>query len=110
MMPKKERGLLTNAEYRPLEVNEFQDNQDGTESTEILIGVKIDGYETVIPSLWMTPSGPKKLRSSQAREQAIVYMKRTGKQFPQFNSVSEAEAFAQERTQLGGIRSGELAQ
>lgn len=109
-MPDKRRQLLEDVDFRPLTSDEFRDNGDGTHSTEILIGINIDGMETVVPSLLMTPSGPKQFSAKKAREHAISYMRRTGLQFPQFKSVAEAESFSQARTQMGGTAAGALAQ
>jgi len=109
-MADKRRKLLEDAEFRPLNADEFRDNGDGTHSTEILIGLNIDGMETVVPSLWMTPSGPQQFSAEKAREHAIAYMRRTGLQFPQFKNVEEAESFSQARTEMGGTASGPLAQ
>ena len=101
-------GLILD-DARPLVRGEFRDNKDGTRSTERLIGVQIDGRETLIPSIWMTPDGIVELGEKKAREFALQYMKESGKKFPSFSTQEEAEQFAIGRSNSGGVFSGELA-
>ena len=74
------------------------ENQDGTFSTERTIGVNIDGREYVIPTL---------VDGKQLDEQtAVNEAKRRGLQnYPSFNTVEEAEQYAQGRSAaIGGAQ------
>ena len=101
-------GLILD-DVRPLVRGEFRDNKDGTRSTELLIGVQIDGRETLIPSIWMTPDGIVEFGEEESARAALQYMKETGKKFPSFSTRQKAEQFAIGRSNSGGVFSGELA-
>jgi hypothetical protein len=84
-------------QLRPLGPGEYRQNPDGSISTEITASFNIDGRETVIPTLWMSPDGPVELSPDDAINAAQNYERQTGKQFPRFDSVAEADAFTRKR-------------
>jgi len=107
LVPPDEVDLKT---LRPFKKGETFDNQDGTISTERTTSFNINGKETLIPSLWMTPNGPVDLRKHPETmiRAAIDFEKRSKVIFPRFNSVEEAEEFSKNRSQSGAVATGEL--
>lgn len=95
---------------RPFVDGEFLDNQDGTQSTERTTSFNVGGEEVVMPSLWMTPDGPvdlSRMPESMIRS-TLEFEKRSGKKFPRFKTIQEADEFTATRTTRGGISSGTL--
>ena len=95
---------------RPFTQGEFLDNQDGTRSTERTMSFNVEGEEVVMPSLWMTPDGPvdlSRMPESMIRS-TLEFEKRSGKKFPRFKTIQEADSFTAVRTNKGGISTGTL--
>jgi len=93
---------------RRLNPGEFIQNADGTQSTERSITVmnpKLNGGRpTNIPSIWNVDGKVVELPFGQpgTEDQAVEFALRTGEQFQSFNSIPEAEAAAQARSNAGG--------
>lgn len=100
------------ASLRPFRPGEKIKNPDGSYSTERTITVEDNtGGYMLIPSLWMGPSGHIDLGDAQesARLLALKYEANTGKTFPRFTTIDEAEKYAVKRSTSGGAGSGDLA-
>ena len=84
---------------RPFLKGEYLINADGTRSTERTMGVNIGGEEILVPSLWMTPSGPVDLSRNQEVLMRTVdaFEKRSGTKFRRFKTPEESDAFAKQR-------------
>lgn len=99
---------------RPLAQGEQRNNSDGSYSTEITTTWQTpDGKWVNVPSLWAGPDGKTK-QFDPGDEDGIMnamvdYERQTGKRFPRYDTVQEAEAAAKARTQAGGAGSGPLA-
>ena len=95
---------------RPFQAGEHIINTDGTRSTERTMGINIAGEEVVVPSLWMTPSGPVDLsRNQEVLMHAVESFERRSKtKFPRFKTLEESDAFAKQRSSTGGAFSGNL--
>ena len=104
-IPEDEEAL------RPLNNSEAIENPDGSKSTERTVTLEEEGEFIVAPSLWMGPDGVVDLAGDQnAIIEAITrYEELTGKFFPRFATVEDANEFARERSESGGSASGPLA-
>jgi hypothetical protein len=99
------------ADIRPLELGEFVENEDGTRSTERAFSVHVDGKEMLIPSLWMSATGPVDLADDPeaAKAAALRLEAETGKRFPRFKTPDDATRFSKARSSKGGVDLGPLA-
>ncbi|GGE29895.1 hypothetical protein GCM10011360_17450 [Primorskyibacter flagellatus] len=89
-----------------------RDNKDGTFSTEIEITNDApDGGYWNIPSLWFRKDGTSvQMTDEQAQIFAKKYEEVSGKKFPRFATVKEAEDYAKKRSARGGASTGGLAE
>lgn len=98
---------------RPFLPGERRDNLDGSYSTEVTRTVETpDGGWSVVPSLWMGDDGPQDfgaLGDDALGEMAAAYEARTGEQFPRFDGLDAAEAWAVQRSEGGGASDTPLA-
>ncbi|WP_428398324.1 LPD38 domain-containing protein [Marinobacter salarius] len=95
-------------ELRPFQPGEQVDNGDGSFSTERTVTVPIGRRWANVPSLWMSPDGPKELDEDAAVRAAMDYERATGTKFPGFDSVDEAVASAKARSDKGGANQGSI--
>ena len=102
------RGLLG---QRPLQPGESIPVPEwGGQMTELTITVPDqNGGFMVIPSVWMTRDGPRRLSEEDAMTAAYSYMQQSGTAFPTFQDPLGASDFAWQRSQTGGIHNGPLA-
>lgn len=100
-----------NIPIRPFSHGERVNNADGGYSTEITVTVPAPGGGwMLVPSLWMTASGPLNGRDDDQNQAiALRYESMTGTHFPRFKNIEDAEKYAQQRTAGGGIAQGPLA-
>lgn len=95
--------------FRPLEKGEFLRNADGSISTELTTTETLeDGTVINVPTVWMTPSGIRRLSPEESLDMALKFEERGRKRFPRFNSVDEAVAAAKRRSEQGGVSLGPL--
>lgn len=92
--------------FRPFLPGEQVDNGDGSYSTERLITWQTpDGQWVNTPTLFQTANGVLDLstavQEAQARRAAEV-LGQSGMSFPTFNTLPEAESWAQNRSAGGG--------
>ena len=106
---KEAKGEPEKEELRPLGKNEARDNKDGTISTELTVTVPYNGGWINVPSLWKRGTETVELSKDESLMAAEEYMRSSGKKFPTFKTLSEAETFARGRSSRGGTQSGELA-
>jgi hypothetical protein len=96
---------------RPFRPGEQITNPDGSYSTEVTTTVEDGrGGWMVIPQLWMSPNGVVDLRDKPdlAASTAIHLRDNFGLQFPSFKTVSEADMFARQRSDMGGAGQGSI--
>lgn len=85
-------------DLRPFDPGERRDNPDGSYSTEITTTWQMpDGSWANVPSLWMGKGGPVQFDAND--EQGILgavqnYEAKTGKRFPRYATVGQAESAA----------------
>ncbi len=111
-MSEKETQDLLNAMQqvryglRPYDpaVNQAQDVGLGGPSTEYLAtGEDPYGQAFNYPTIWWDMSGnPVLLNGDQAYNQAVDYEVNSGVRFPRYDSIGQAETFAQHRSIMGG--------
>jgi len=96
---------------RPFEPGEFITNPDGSKSTERTFSFTIGDQVIVVPSLFMGPEGPVDLQDNPkaALDTALEFERTTGKKFPHFKSIGEADAFSRNRSSGGGATHKSLA-
>ncbi|MDF2143197.1 hypothetical protein [Paenirhodobacter sp. CAU 1674] len=99
------------APFDPMK-NTARDNGDGSFSTEIVITTESpDGQIWNIPSLWWREDGTSiELPQEQAIALARRYEQTSGKRFPRFKTISEAEQAAVRRSDAGGGLHGAITQ
>jgi len=62
------------------------------------------------PTIWFSPDGTGNMLSPEdGLQQAAAYEYATGKKFPRFNSIGNADTFAQHRSAMEGGMLGPLA-
>jgi hypothetical protein len=95
---------------RPLQGDEKRPNDDGSHSTEITRTIQDDeGNWIVIPSLWNDNGKYVELGERESVFASRDYERSSGKRFPRFSSLEEAEKFAVERSRSGGVGVSPLA-
>ncbi len=64
--------------------------------------------DRLIPSLWMGSDGPADLDHDKSIRAAMEFERRSGKVFPRFNSIEDADDFAISRSKSGGALKSDL--
>jgi hypothetical protein len=83
---------------RPFAPGEYVDNPNGSWSSEISMTVTHPdlngGKPTVIPSMWLNNGQPVRARNE---DQAVKYAVQSGLKFNSFDTIDQADAFANDR-------------
>ena len=90
----------------------------GEPSTEYLTTIKLeDGSAMVVPSIWWDKEGKPRFfgdlesktpDEGTVRLMAESYEQVTGKMFPRFENVTDADKFARARSKAGGANNGSI--
>lgn len=104
-IPASSSGELGN--LRPFQSWERRANADGSHSTEVTTTIQdASGRWVNVPSLWRNDDGWVELDEEQQRAAMQAYEAKNGETWQRFETVEEAEAAAQARSDQGGAGAG----
>lgn len=104
-IPKSATGDMS--DLRPFQSWEHRTNGDGSVSSEITTTYQDETGKWVnAPTLWRNGDGWVELDEDQQRETVRAYELANGQTFKRFDTLEEAEAAAQERSNNGGAAAG----